>query len=171
MAGTKGHGGKAGRSGGKPTPTALKLLHGNPGRRPLNQHEPQPQPRLPRAPEHLGEAARKEWQRAGRFLLQLGLVSDLDRAALAAYATVYGRWVEAEQALSTHGVLIKSPNGFPMQSPYLAVANRALEQMRSLLSEFGMSPASRTRVAGVQLDEDDPFEDYLRRRQKPGGPA
>jgi P27 family predicted phage terminase small subunit len=43
--------------------------------------------------------------------------------------------------------MVKSPNGFPMQSPYLAVANKAMEQMRGLLTEFGMSPASRTRIS------------------------
>jgi len=139
--------------GRKPKPTALKLLHGNPGKRPLNQNEPKPRPRLPRAPAHLSDAARREWQRAGRFLLQLGLMTDLDVAALAAYCVAYGRWGEAEEALRTHGVLIKSPSGHPMQSPYLAVANRAMEQMRSLLSEFGMSPASRSRVDAVPLPD------------------
>ena len=80
-------------------------------------------------------------------------------AAFAAYCTAYGRWVEAEQALQTHGVLMKSPSGFPMQSPYLTVANRAMEQMRSLLSEFGMSPASRSRVAGIpQSPEESEFD-------------
>jgi P27 family predicted phage terminase small subunit len=151
--------------GRKPTPTNLKLLRGNPGHRPLNEHEPKPQPRLPRAPAHLSDAAKKEWTRAGRFLLQLGLVSDLDLAAFAAYCTAFGRWVEAEQALNTHGVLVKSPSGFPMQSPYLAVANRAMEQMRSLLGEFGMSPASRTRVSASPLvGEEDEFEQYMRGR-------
>ena len=82
----------------------------------------------------------------GRALAELGLISDLDRAALAAYCAAYGRWAEAEESLKTQGVIVLSPNGFPIQSPYLAVANRAMEQMRSLISEFGMSPASRTRV-------------------------
>jgi P27 family predicted phage terminase small subunit len=164
VSGTKGRGGTAGRSGRKPTPTPLKLLAGNPGRRPLSQAEPTPAPRLPRAPEHLGPEARKEWRRAGRFLLQLGLVSDLDHAALAAYCTAYGRWVEAEQALKAYGLMLKSPNGFPVQSPYLAVANRALEQMRSLLSEFGMSPASRSRVSATPAQPQDPFEAFLRQR-------
>src|SRR4051794_17589175 len=100
MSGTKGH------SGRKPQPTALKLLTGNPGKRPLNQAEPQPSPRLPRAPEHLSNEAKKEWRRAGRFLLTLGLVSDLDLAAFAAYCTAYGRWVEAEQALKTYGLML-----------------------------------------------------------------
>jgi P27 family predicted phage terminase small subunit len=152
MSGTKGH------SGRKPDPTRLKLLKGNPGKRLLNDNEPKPSPRLPRVPEHLSDEAKKEWRRAGRFLLNLGLVSDLDLAAFAAYCTAYGRWVEAEQALKTYGLMLKSPHGFPVQSPYLAVANRAMEQMRSLLAEFGMSPASRTRVSVEPIPEDDEFE-------------
>ncbi len=150
--------GVKGQSGRKPKPTSLKLLQGNPGKRELNESEPKPTPRLPRPPEHLGEEAKKEWRRAGRFLLQLGLVSDIDRAAFAAYCQAWGRWVEAETALKTYGVMLKSPNGFPVQSPYLAVANRAMDQMKSLLSEFGMSPASRTRVAGVAFQDDEPDE-------------
>jgi P27 family predicted phage terminase small subunit len=153
--------------GRKPTPTSLKLLS-NPGKRLQNQNEPKPAPRLPVAPAHLGEAARKEWRRAGRFLVQLGLMSDLDRAAFAAYCTAYGRWVESEEALKTYGVMLKSPNGFPVQSPYLAVANRALEQLRSLLSEFGMSPASRTKVSAsplVEEEEEDEIEALRRRRR------
>ena len=100
------------------------------------------------------------------FLLEMGLISDLDRSAFAAYCTAYGRWIEAEEALKTYGLMLKSPNGFPVQSPYLAVANRALEQMRSLLSEFGMSPASRSRVSGVATHEDDEFEAFLARHPR-----
>ena len=39
---------------------------------------------------------------------------------------------------------------------------RAMEQMRSLLSDFGMSPASRSRVSGMpQVDEEDNEFDRL----------
>lgn len=69
----------------------------------------------------------------------------MDKAALALYCQAWGRWVEAEDYLKKYGVMVKSPNGFPMQSPYQAVANKAMEQMRALLTEFGMSPSSRTR--------------------------
>ena len=125
----------------------------------MNENEPKPEPRLPSPPAHLSKEARREWRRSGAFLLQLGLISDLDRSAFAAYCTAYGRWIETEDALRTYGVMIKSPNGFPMQSPYLSVANKAMEQMRSLLSEFGMSPATRTKVSAIpQPHEPDEFE-------------
>lgn len=98
-----------------------------------------------------------------RDLAQMGLLSKIDRAALALYCQAWGRWVEAEDALRKHGVMVKSPNGFPMQSPYLAIANKSMEQMRAMLTEFGMSPSSRTRVHGTAVisTEPDPFERFL----------
>jgi len=42
--------------------------------------------------------------------------------------------------------MIKSPNGYPVQSPYLAVANRHADTMIRIASEFGFTPASRTRI-------------------------
>lgn len=58
--------------------------------------------------------------------------------------------------LQRHGVVLKAPSGFPVQSPYLAIANRAMEQLRQLLSEFGMSPASRARVQALPHEEEGP---------------
>src|SRR5687768_8472895 len=99
-------------AGRKPTPTALKVLRGNPGRRPVNPGEAKPAVRLPSPPSHLSKEAKREWRRTGQFLLNLGLISELDRAAFAAFCTAWGRWVEAERALNEHGILIKSPNGY-----------------------------------------------------------
>ena len=41
--------------GRKPIPTELKRLNGNPGKRPLSDKEPQPEPKLPRAPSFLNK--------------------------------------------------------------------------------------------------------------------
>ncbi len=97
-------------------------------------------------PEHLSEEAEREWQRISGELESLGLLSRVDRAALAGYCQAWARWVEAEQQLKRFGVIVKAPSGFPVQSPFLAIANKALEQMRQFLTEFGMTPASRTRI-------------------------
>lgn len=35
------------------------------------------------------------------------------------------------------------------QNPWLAVANRAWEQLRKVEAEFGMTPSSRSRVTAV----------------------
>jgi P27 family predicted phage terminase small subunit len=161
--------GVKGRSGGRPQPTRLKLLRGNPGKRPLKAGEPEPDVSLPEPPAHLSDEAKREWRRVGALLVTLGLVSELDRAALATYCQAWGRWVEAEEALRQYGVVIKSPSGFPIQSPFLAVANKALEQMRWALLEFGLTPASRTKVHAEPAAQDDPLE-AMRRRSRSGLP-
>jgi len=153
--------------GRKPTPTALRVLRGNAGKRALPQGEPKPAPARPECPPQLQGEARQEWERVADELEPLGLLAKVDRAALALYCDAWGRWVEATEALRQYGLVIKSPSGYPMQSPYLAIASKAADQMRLLLGEFGMSPASRTRVQATQPDEDDEFTRvYLRR-----GPA
>jgi P27 family predicted phage terminase small subunit len=151
------------RRGAKPKPTRLKALEGTLRSDRRNPNEPETKPAIPRCPTHLGSEAKREWRRLAPQLARLGLLSKIDREALALFCQAWARWVEAEEALKRYGVMVKSPNGFPMQSPYLAVANKAMEQMRALLAEFGMSPSSRTRVhATPQIDEDDPMEQLLR---------
>ncbi len=79
----------------------LKLLAGNPGRRPLlNPNEAKlPRVELPLCPKHLTGEGRKEWRRTGRRLAELRIMTDIDRAALAIYCTVWSRYVDAERQL------------------------------------------------------------------------
>ena len=153
--------------GRKPKPTHIKLLQGNPGKRPLNDREPQPEPKIPRAPEHLSDEAKREWRRMSKTLFDLGLMTEIDRAALAAYCVAWGRWVEAENNLKKYGTVMLSPDkGWPVQSPYLSIANRAMEQLQKFMTEFGMTPSSRTRVKRAEPGEEaDPFEELFGRKQ------
>src|SRR5262245_42051889 len=131
--------------GRKPKPTVLKILEGNPGKRPLNANEPRPRRCIPRCPDHLDHEARKEWKRINRELDEVGLLTDCDRAILASYCVCWSRWVRAERLLKQSGEVLKSAEGGFYQNPYLAVANRALEQMHKLCASLGLDPCSRSR--------------------------
>lgn len=146
--------------GRRPKPTAVKLLEGNPGKRKLNKAEPKPDATKPTAPKHLQGEARKEWNRASKLLHQAGLLTSIDRAALAAYATAYGRWADSEEQLKKHGPVVKSPSGYPIQNPYLGIANKAMCEMRRWLVEFGMTPSSRSRLAAGEGASDE-LDDFL----------
>jgi hypothetical protein len=53
---------------------------------------------------------------------------------------------------SKYGDVILTPDKkFPVQSPYLAIANKAQEQMVKIMIEFGMTPSSRSRVHTTPL--------------------
>ena len=135
--------------GRKPKPTALKRAQGNPGKRALNHAEPQPPEGLPSCPPHLSDVARQEWDRVAQVLHDMGVFTVVDRAGLAAYCQAYGRWVEAEEKLARGPALIKTPSGHVQQSPWMGIANKQLELMGRYMAEFGMTPASRTRVAAA----------------------
>lgn len=141
-------------SGPRPEPTSLRMLRGNPGRRPVNGNESRPRTEIPPCPAHLSAEAKREWRRTARLLADLGLLARIDRAALSIYCEAWARWVEAERAMQQYGVMMKSPGGYPQQSPYLAVANRAMEQIRQSIAEFGMSPAARSRVHALPARDD-----------------
>lgn len=133
--------------GRKPIPTALRRASGNPGKRGYNRAEPIPPPDMPGCPDHLGETAREEWHRIAGTLHEMGVLTSVDRAALAAYCQCYGRWVEAEIRLKETPALLRTPSGYVQQSPWLAVANKQLELMGRFMAELGITPASRSRVA------------------------
>jgi P27 family predicted phage terminase small subunit len=123
------------------------VLMGNPGKRPLNRAEPRPEPAIPDCPPELNAVARREWSRLATELGPLRIVTNLDRGALAAYCGAYALWAEAMEAIQKFGAMIKSPSGYPVQSPYLAIANRQTDIMMRIASEFGLTPASRSRIA------------------------
>ena len=150
-------------AGRKPKPTAIKKLQGNPGKRPLNKAEPQPKKECPDIPSHLDLEAIAEWERIVPELLILGILTRIDRAALAAYCMAYSRWVKAEKLIAEKGTLYKTKSGNIMTSPALWVANKAMEQMHKFLTEFGMTPSSRSRIKVSVKIAEDPYEDFRNR--------
>jgi P27 family predicted phage terminase small subunit len=132
--------------GRKPKPTVLKLLEGNPGHRLINRDEPKPHLCIPTCPAHLSPTAKAEWKRLARQLHDIGILTALDRGALAAYCQAYGRWAEAEKNLKQTPALLKTPAGYAQPNPWLAIANKNLELMQKFIGELGLSPSSRSRV-------------------------
>lgn len=133
--------------GRKPKPTALKRLEGNPGKRPINGREPQPPGSVPTCPSHLSPTAKAEWKRLAKVLNRIGVLTQIDRAALAAYCQAWGRWVEAEKKLAETPALLKTPAGYVQQSPWLTIAAKQQELMLKFMGELGLTPSARTRLA------------------------
>jgi P27 family predicted phage terminase small subunit len=146
--------------GRKPKPTALKLVQGNPGRRPLNASEPMPEPSLPPCPTHLSPAARREYGRLGRQLVNQGVMTALDRNALALYCEAWARHVDAEEHIATYGAVIMGAKGLVL-SPYIRISSQCVEQLTKLQSEFGLTPTSRSRVHAAPKETVDPLSEYL----------
>jgi P27 family predicted phage terminase small subunit len=157
-----------GERGPKPLPANVHALHGNPGKRNLAamlDETVRPPVEIPAMPRHLAEEARREWRRITKHLEALGLISQIDRAALAAYCSAWGDYVWAENRIAQlngprkagdqelaadetgdRGRIWDTPSGYKQISVPMQIRNRALEMMGKFLAEFGMSPAARSRV-------------------------
>ncbi|MGH8578872.1 MAG: phage terminase small subunit P27 family [Gammaproteobacteria bacterium] len=132
--------------GRKPTPTNLRLLHGNPGKRPVPKKEPRPSVTFLRTPADLSDEAKRHWRRFARPLYEAGILTELDGLALRMLCEALVLWEEAGREVEREGLVIPGYNGNLVISPYARIANTAFDQVTRLLAEFGMTPASRTRI-------------------------
>jgi P27 family predicted phage terminase small subunit len=114
---------------------------------------------MPDCPPELGPVAKQEWDRLAAQLGPLRMITHLDRAALASYCAAYALWAEATQAIQTYGAMVKSPSGYPVQSPYVSIANRQTEIMMRIASEFGLTPASRSRISAPAAAQPSLFDE------------
>lgn len=159
--------------GPKPKPTNLKKLEGDIHKERWPKNEPQPSSGKPTCPGHLSRIAKTEWYRISKELDVLGLLSQIDRAALAAYCSAYSRWVKAERAITAlekkwedvdpaFSLITPTPNGTFQVQPLVSVSNKALVLMHKYLTEFGMTPASRTRISVDKQDKEDELDEFLK---------
>ena len=138
------------------TPTALALVRGNPGKRPKTA-EPGPSIARPAPTPDLSDEAKAEWLRIVDRLADLGLMSDIDVAALTAYCDAFGEWVAARRAFAliqernkiTGGFMVRTPNGGVQIAPLVSIIRAARSDMVRFASEFGMTPSAR---AGMDID-------------------
>lgn len=151
-----------GSRGPRKQPSNVVKLKGNPGKRAVNKREPKPNEAVPSCPDFVTGVARAEWERVTPHLAAVGLLTQIDQASLAGYCQAYQRWVDAERTIAKFGTIVKTPNGFPVISPAVSIANKAMDQMLRFAREFGMTPSARS---SIQLPEPqqkaDPAEEFF----------
>jgi len=142
--------------GRKPVPTEVKELRGTARADRMIKDEPEfPIPgRMPSPPASLREDGEKLWRALGKLLLDVGLFTAGDAIALEMLCIAYDRMIRANRQLETRDEVLLSENGFAYQNPWLQIANKAWDQVKGMLAEFGLTPAERTRVMAIVRDDD-----------------
>lgn len=145
-------------AGRKPKPTQLKIIEGNPGKRPLNNREPVPTGDLENPPEWLNDSQKEGWKYAIENAPK-GLLKKLDQSVLITWVIAEDLHRQATMQLQKTGLLVRTPNtNQPMQSPYLPIINRQATLMMKAASEMGFTPTSRSRIVlAEEALQDDPW--------------
>ena len=123
----------------------------------VNPNEPMYRHGLPKCPPHLQGAAREAWDRLCEELAASGVLTTADMEVVALLAAEWARLVDAEQHLAETGPVMTSPNGHLVQNPWLWVVRASAKDVLRLLTELGLTPASRARVSGPKSTVDDDF--------------
>lgn len=132
--------------GRKPKPTAKKRLEGNPGKRRLSKREPQPTISEDVDPVAISDGARAFIDKYKPHLLAMGILTDVDVAALEMMATHYAIAWEAARVIQRQGLTVKDSVNEVHKHPLLSVFRDNSTAFRAYGAEFGMTPSSRSRI-------------------------
>ncbi len=131
----------------------------------------------PRFLSHLCPAARSAYKRACKLLEQRGTLTPGDESALAVYAEVYARWLDAKGELAKYGLMVTvtvlDSNGAPhdkrVKNPCLDIATGCERQLLALVKTLGLSPVDKdkVRLPKPKATEGDSIEDFLNSAPSP----
>ena len=121
-------------------PTMLKLARGNPGKRPLNEAEPELPPAGVRPPEDLRGIAKRTWEAEAPALIAAGLLTVADLPAFRDYCELTAELRRYQRVARTLGPVET------IQKRVQDTINKVRGQRDRLLVEFGQTPSSRSRV-------------------------
>lgn len=164
-------------AGRPPVPSWLKSLRGTylPAK---DGGEPQPDEAIyiP-PPRELADHphASEFWEVHLELLVRNRMITEVDMTAFAAACLAYEAWILAETELAKPadqggGYIVKTKNDYPVQSPWVSIAAGRRKEFLEYLREFGLTPASRTRIkiqligapgsAGNERDEHQGFFEF-----------
>jgi P27 family predicted phage terminase small subunit len=145
-------------AGRKPKPTALKLLEGNRGRRPLNDLEPKPKVGEPEPLGSLTAEALDHFHALTAKLTAVRVLTVNDGPALSALAQSIADYEEASRELAVPGAKVTMAKNGLVRSPWAILQKQALDQMQRGFVDFGLTPSSRSKIqANPEAPEQNPF--------------
>lgn len=170
--------------GRRPLPTATRIAEGESvtrGRghsRPIEGDDIQPDHVMPEMPKGMSKSARREWRRMSKILFRMGVLTEIDGKALAAYCEAYAQAEIALRDVAVNGQVteifarvketgeVLEYNGKPVferrdRNPSMAIYTECSKLMKTFLIEFGLTPASRSKLKLPVKQKEDELEKMM----------
>lgn len=158
-------------AGRPPKPTKLKLVQGNPGKRPLPEFEPEPERGIPAPPAWFPADYFDLWAEIAPTLEEMRVLSLADGPALVLLVSAYAEWHSARKVLETEGRTYgtRTATGEPViKSHPMCVSEADLwKRVCAMLQQFGLTPSARSKVHAGEAAHADPYEEWREKRGHP----
>uniref|UniRef100_A0A3B0M1I3 Phage terminase small subunit P27 family n=1 Tax=Arsenophonus endosymbiont of Trialeurodes vaporariorum TaxID=235567 RepID=A0A3B0M1I3_9GAMM len=157
-------------SGPPKAPSNLRLVRGNPSKRPFNKNEPKPQKWVPPTPKHFSKQEKYWFERIAEDLDASDIITNIDGMALELLVGAYVEWRQHKDVIEKEGHSYKtqSQDGNVMIRPHpqVAMMSDAWKRICRMQAEFGMTPVSRSKANVNEAETADPFAALLSQREE-----
>jgi P27 family predicted phage terminase small subunit len=103
-----------------------------------------------KCPEWLDAIGQEEWQRLEEELKELGLLTNLDQAAMAIACDCYSKYIQATTKIDETALVGTHTNKGGAKNlvinPYVHVAQRYADMYKKYCTELGLTPAARLKM-------------------------
>ena len=149
------------KAGRRPKPTAIRILEGT--QRGPAKREPSMPPGVPPMPERLkvDAVAVEKWQELASILIKMGVLTTGDGEALATLCEVHSAEQSCLLQLRAGGAVMHTDLGGVKPNPAGPMYRSLVAMKASLLSEFGLTPSSRTKLATQVEVKKDELEEFF----------
>ena len=145
---------------GRPKKSATeKILNGNPGKRPIEVLDFDESSNVLKKPANwLSPKAKAIWKEVFDWLEKIGCTKGILPYNLDEYAHCKSRWLECEEAITTHGFLLKDGNGKTINNPCIAMAQNYLRQTNDVWAKI-YAVVRETKL--TEWNDDSPNDDIM----------
>lgn len=144
-------------AGRKRTPDHLKLVKGTAQKCRMNPDAPAANVGTASAPAWLSGRATELFDQISATLLGMGIASPDDMHALALVASRIEEVEILTAVIEDAGRTYQTESGLWKARPEVGMRNEAMRHAQSLLAEFGLTPAARSKVSAGKPAEANPF--------------
>ena len=113
-------------------------------------------PEVPDAPDWLGDRAREHWSRLAYLLHGMGVLTKADGLALALLCDALTDYEEAAARIRADGITVEGSQGQPRIHPAMTARHQAWERVLKVCREFGLTPATISKVRASEAPTDEP---------------
>jgi P27 family predicted phage terminase small subunit len=153
--------------GRKPKATAVKVAEGSFTKHPERRNNEEPKPKLsdPKIPDHVEAdlVAKSRWFWVCDQLREMSLLHATDQGLIAGYCLDYSMMISLWGHIKGGIVSEMNEKGNTSTKPEANQFHKFADRCLKREAELGLTPSSRARLRAPQAEEEDVFEEWLKR--------
>jgi P27 family predicted phage terminase small subunit len=101
---------------------------------------------MPDPPWHLDYYAKQEWERAGPYLIEAGLLTHVDLSMFQDYCEMHAHCIRLNKKIREGNYEFVTETGYRQRTPATSIIKDFMAEKQKLANMLGLSPSARTKI-------------------------